>query len=299
MSFLKQYRMYLGLMSLCGVAPFIGFYSITAPSVRVYVPFIAYTLFVMVLMPTTFVAKMLELFVNETISIRMLSHYAHFLTLALMCTLVLLASVGHASLHAQLLGSIETFHNAVCTLDANKRSSPVSRVHRLMAESCMCNFMWTAALFHIHLKQNIVEAIVTASVVFVIMTFMFHVRTIVLVLTHDLRIVRANLFAHHFTDSSYVIHEDPVFGLFNEFLQIKHKFEAAFGKTLALCAVCDFLIIVICVYYVIILLFIIGDDAISLIEGIVGYVSPLIFKNVMIARACVGLVKEVIACFWL
>lgn len=289
MSFIKQYRIYLCLMSALGLAPYLGFYSPT-PRIRLFIPLILYTLFLIVIMPmlsTSFLSQLYDQFQRNNISVRNIVQFAHFSILSIMYTLVLLSSTFLSTSHAEFLNSFETFHRGVCNLNIKHRNHSI--IVKLIYEAVMCNLIWSIALFHIHLEGGrVVDAIVNSGLVFVVMVFMYHVRSMASLMGHDLQIIRCHLFKPN--RSGF---DGPSLVLLEEFLCVKQSFESVFGQTLALCAILDFVKFVFVVYIFIMLLFVIGFTWSTIIKGTLGYVVPLVVKNVMLAKACQQIADEV------
>lgn len=288
MSFLKQYRVYMTLMSLIGLAPFYGIYS-SKPRIRVFVPLFGYTVFLIVITPifaTSFIRKLMDHYELEMV-IRLIVQLAYFLILSCMYTLVLLSAIILAPSQAQFVNSLEIFHNKVCNLESNNERN-YSVIIRCVCEAIVCNSIWSIGLFHMHLLQGtIVDAIVNSVLVFVVMTFISHVRTVACLMSNDLQVIRCRLFTNN------NIFDEQIFKLYIEFVHIKQVFESVFGQTLMLCAAFDLIMSVIVVYMFVMMAYVIGQDMLSWLDGMLGYVCPLIVKNVLLVRACNGIAHEV------
>lgn len=297
-SFLKQYRLYLLMLSVLGLAPFIGYYS-KIQRIRLYVPFLGYTLFLIIFFPilsTNYVELITNIQFRSPISLIFLAQYIRFCILGSLFTVVLLLSAILAPSHANFLNSINVFHKNVCTSDNTKRRESSTFIPRFVGESFVINLVFCAPLFHLHLESGILlDAIVNSGVVFVVMAYMFHVISMARLIRCDLHIIRINLSK----SNENQIYACPAFLLFEEFLQIKQSFEFVFGKILSICAVFDFVTIVFVSYMMSMYLNAKLFTWLGFFEGILGFVSPLIVKNVLLSTACNGISNEVNLCLQL
>lgn len=296
MSFLKQYRANLFLLSALGLAPFIGFY--TKPhTVRVYVPIIAYNLILVVMLPIfagSYLNKLVEMYISNQhrVSVLLLAEYTYFLILLLLYIFVLFASIFVASLQAEFLRSLDTFHEEVCALSPKKQS--VWIIFRLMTESNVCNLICCGSLFHMELQAGILlDSFVISFLLFVIMAFMCHIRSIICLLRNDIRTIRYLLSNTSSTSKTGLIHDDPAFLLLDKFVKIKQSFESTFGPTLACCAVFDFVILVVVVYMFAMYFYQVEFSWMTFTEGILGYPIPFLIRNVLLARNCIEIANEV------
>lgn len=281
-------------MTLLGLAPFIATNS-KPPRLRVYVPFIVYTLCMIVLMPiiaNNYVHELQKLIEKHQVWVQLIAQYARFFICCATYTLVLLASAGLATEHVQFLNTFDAFHERVCDLDPNQRRP--SFIMRLIGESMVFNALWTAALLHMYLKfGQIVDAVANCLVVFLPMAIMFHLISMVRLMGHDLRSIRRHLSVSDRIRSNGRFHDEPGFVLLEQCLEIKQTFESVFGKTIACCAAFEFVVMVVVVYMMTVFLIYYENTWWEFIEGALGFICPVVVKNVMLSTACCGIANEV------
>lgn len=296
MSFLKQYRVNLCLMSIIGLTPFIGFCG-NRQTIRVFVPFMANSLFLIMLVPILTYNYTHQIIRNSremhqySISVFVLAQFTYLIILVLMYITIVILSISISRSHVGFLHAIESFHESVCALNSKNDSW---FIYRLVAESILCNVLWSAALLHMVLQiGSFLDAFVNSFPIFANMTFMFHIRSLACLLGNDLKTIRCSLSSRSLPAKNGLIHKDPSFVLFEKFLSIKQLFESVFGKILALCAVFDLVILVVVVYMFTMFFIAPQFSWHGLIEGSLGYLFPLVIKNVMLTKACAQIANEV------
>lgn len=293
MSLLKQYRIYMYLMVLLGLAPFIGING-NPQHIRVYVPFLAYNMFLIIIMPIfsrSYVNILFEIYISNQyqISIMILTQYAYYLLMFFTYIVILFSSAYcDASVHIRFLQSFEVFHESVFMLNPKKKHSSLLII-RLIFESVVYSLICSAALFHTLIQiGNVVAAIVNSYTIFVVMTFVFHVRSMARLLGTDLKTLRCKL-----QDQSVIIENRIEIMLLEDFLKIKQLFESVFGRMLALCAFIDTMILVILVYMFAKYYVTAEFTFIGFAVAFLAYFSPVILRNVMLSRACTEMSHEV------
>lgn len=288
MSFLKQYRVNLCLLSLLGLAPFAGLYA-KPKRIRVFIPLIGYNLVLIVsvyILVVKYVNLVLDIYIGDQykMSVLLLAQYAYIILLVLLYIGVILGSSCLASLHARFLNSFEDFHNAVSTLSPKKSSL----IYRLVAESIVCNLIWCMAIFHMELRNETVRnSIVDSFVVFVTTAFMLHIRSMARLLGNDLKTIRCHL------TNSFLTKDSSAIELIEKFLKIKQLFDSAFGPTLAFCAVFDFVLLVVMLYLFFMFFIKIEWTTIGFAEATVAYLVPFIVKYSMLSAAGDEIANEV------
>lgn len=274
-------------MSILGLAPFTAYLS-KPQSIRLYVPFLVYTLIIIVVMFDLAVRHIVEYVIENPISVPIIIQTMRFLIMGSMFTMSLLISVCWGSLHVQFLISLDTFHEAVCKIDSKNNQSS-NYICRLVAESVVCNLLFCVPLCSLYLESlSFFDAIENCTMLFVGLAFMFHVVSMVRVMRYDLQIIRRNFACNQFS-----FYDDPAFALLDEYLKIKHYFESVFGRFLAFCAGFDFVNTVIALYMTTMYVTMITFTWYDFVRGLLGFVCPSIVKQVRLATACSGIASEV------
>lgn len=295
MSFLKQYRINLCLMSFLGLAPFVGFYT-DPKTIRIYQPFIVYNIILIILLPILshiYIESLFNDFNKSKVAVLNLADIIYYIVLCILYTVVIVASIFIAPSHVQFIHSFVAFHETVCTLNSKDHSGSI--ISWSLAQTILCNSIWSAALFHIQIQvSNAVDTIAYCFMMIVYMTFMFHIRLITCLFGEDLKRIRRSFKQSDFASRNEIVHLGTRFVLFEKFLDVKELFESLCGKALAICAVFDFVLLVVELYLFCMYFIVIDFTVIRFVEGFLGYMFPFLVKNVMLARASAAVAEEVL-----